>query len=259
MGKTMMEAEHKSTVEIFSYMADLVPKPCHQGKFQQASPETYFFLMEFVDLDSEVVEAHDFCRRVAQLHNLSISPTGKFGFDQVTFQGPNPQITTWESNWSKYFRRLLLDWFDREISINGTQEEYEAFFEEFCGNTIPRILEPLQAKRRQLKPFLIHGDLWEGNTGLNLETGNSVIFDACAMYAHNEMELGMWRSGHNRFGKAYLEHYLSIIPPSEPVEQFDDRNRLYAMKYTLSNMQGWTDTSQAGRQEYVSYLEPAWF
>lgn len=77
-----------------------------------------------------------------------------------------------------------------------------------------------------------------------------VIFDACAMYAHNELELGMWRNGHHRFGKPYFRQYLNHMPPSEPVEQFDDRNRLYAMKYTLSRCHGWSDASQSGRQLY---------
>ena len=40
------------------------------------------------------------------------------------------------------------------------------------------------------------------------------------------------------------------MPPSDPVEQFHDRNRLYAMKYTLSHCQGWSDASQSGRQLY---------
>ena len=119
---------------------------------------------------------------------------------------------------------------------------------------IPKVLGPLQSDGRSIKPSLIHGDLWEENTGLKLETGMPVVFDACVMYAHNEMELGMWRHGHYRFGKPYLRQYLSLMPPSEPVDQFDDRNRLYSMKYTLSHCQGWRDTSQISRQ--LNVLQP---
>ena len=63
------------------------------------------------------------------------------------------------------------------------------------------------------------------NTGLNLETGLPVAFDARAMYAHNGMELGMWRADIYRFGKPYSRQYLSYVHPSKPVEQFDDHNR----------------------------------
>ena len=206
--------------------------------------------MEYVELGPRVLEPPDFCRLLARLHTLSISPTGQFGFHQVTFQGPNPQNTTWESNWCTYFTRLLTEWLDREISLNGPQPDYEATYKESIQRTIPQILEPLQSDGRSLKPCPIDGDLWEENTGLNLETGMPVIFDACAMYAYNELKLGMWRNGHHRFRKPYFRQYLNHMPPSEPVEHLDDRNRLYAMKYTLSHCQGWSDASQSGRQLY---------
>ena len=40
--------------------------------------------------------------------------------------------------------------------------------------------------------------LWVGNIGTELNTGNIFVFDACSYYAHNEMEIGMWRTGHHR-------------------------------------------------------------
>ncbi|KAJ9639625.1 hypothetical protein H2204_003695 [Knufia peltigerae] len=248
MGRIMMEGEHRSMAEIYSYMPDFVPKPVISGKFKQSPPDTYFYLMEFVDLDSEMVEPPDFCRRIAQLHTMSVSPTGLFGFHQVTFHGPNPQNTTWEANWCTYFTRLMTQFFEREINQNGPAPEYEAAFYKFAREVVPQILEPLQSDGRTLKPCLIHGDLWEENTGLNLETELPVVFDAGAMYAHHEMELGMWRADIIRFGKPYMRQYLIHMPPSEPVEQFDDRNRLYGIKYTLSHCLGWPASSQSDRE-----------
>lgn len=68
---------------------------------------------------------------------------------------------------------------------------------------------------------------------MNLETGEPMIFDAAAFYAHNEYELGIWRREMVRFGNPYFEEYLRNFPPSEPVEQFDDRNALYVLKFDL--------------------------
>ena len=90
----MIEGEHLSMTEIYSYIPDLVPKPITWGKFQSASPETYFFLMDFLGL-GPILEPPDFCRRIAQLHATRVSPMGKFGFHQTTFQGTNPMNTTW--------------------------------------------------------------------------------------------------------------------------------------------------------------------
>jgi protein-ribulosamine 3-kinase len=248
MGKAMMEGEHRSMSEIYSYMPSFVPKPYAWGKFKQSPPDTYFYLMEFLDLSPSMVDPPDFCARIAQLHQISTSPTGKFGFYQVTFHGPNPQNNEWESNWCVYFTRLVTQFFEREIKQNGPYPEYERAFDEFKTTIIPKILDPLQAEGRVLKPCLIHGDLWEENTGLNLATGEPVVFDGGAMYAHSEFELGMWRADIIKFGKPYFRQYLRHMPPSEPIDQFDDRNRLYGIKYTLSHCLGWPGSSSSDRQ-----------
>lgn len=234
-------------MEIYSYMPDFVPKPIAWGKFKQSSPETYFFLMNLVDLSPSMVEPCEFCRLIAQLHQMSTSPTGKFGFHITTFHGPNPQNTAWESDWCKYFTRLLTQFFDREIAQNGPLAEYEAAFKTLTSEVIPQLLSPLQSEGRVLKPCLIHGDLWEDNAGVNRDAGLPVVFDASAMYAHNEMELGMWRADIIRFDERYYQQYLRIMPPSEPQEQFDDRNRLYSIKFKLAHCLGWPDSAPGHR------------
>ena len=88
-----------------------------------------------------------------------------------------------------------------------------------------------------------------GNTGTDLETGEPIVFDASAMYAHNECEsLNPWSSGEtsgwllntqdelrtmraNRrfFGRSYLKSYHECYSISEPVEELDARLALYGM------------------------------
>ncbi|OQV09422.1 hypothetical protein CLAIMM_13546 [Cladophialophora immunda] len=247
-GREMMEGEYRSMMKIYSFMPDLIPKPITCGKFKRSYPDTYFFLMNYIDLGCETDEPGDFCRLIAQLHQRSVSPTGKFGFFQTTYHGPSPQNTTWESNWCTYFTRLLTQFFGREIAQNGPHAEYEATYRMFASAVVPKLLAPLQSGGRVLKPCLIHGDLWKENTGLNLDTGLPVVFDSSAMYAHNEMELGMWRTDILRFGKPYYDKYLSYMPPSEPVEQFDDRNRLYSIKFKIAHCLGWPDCAPNHRQ-----------
>ncbi|KAK5202355.1 hypothetical protein LTR41_011896, partial [Exophiala xenobiotica] len=124
-GQEMMEGDYLSMKEIHSYMPDLVPKPKAWGKFKHSPPDSYFFLMEFIDVGSKMT---DFCRLIAHLRQMSISPNAKFGFSQTTYHGPNPQNTTWEGNWCTYFTRLLNQFFDREIAQNGPQPEHEAAY-----------------------------------------------------------------------------------------------------------------------------------
>ncbi|KAK4665647.1 hypothetical protein QC763_0064640 [Podospora pseudopauciseta] len=68
--------------------------------------------------------------------------------------------------------------------------------------------------------------------GISKETNKSLLFDAGSYFAHNEMELGHWRCEFSAVfrDKSYTEHYQQNYPPPEPVEEFDDRNRLYSLK-----------------------------
>lgn len=126
---------------------------------------------------------------------------------------------------------------------NGTWDALSTISTRVITSVIPLLLGPLESDGRIVKPSLIHGDLWDGNIGTDYETGNIYIFDAGAYYAHNEMELGMWRCERHRFvnNEIYLEEYLRNAGVSEPVEMFDDRNRLYCIYMNM-----WASAHHAG-------------
>lgn len=46
---------------------------------------------------------------------------------------------------------------------------------------------------RSVRPSIIHGDLWSGNSGTDHDTGEPIIFDPSSSYSHNEAELGIMR------------------------------------------------------------------
>lgn len=101
---------------------------------------------------------------------------------------------------------------------------------------VPRLLLPLQSDGRVLKPSLIHGDCWDGNTAVDRKSGEAFIFDACSFHRHNEHDTGNWRAPrHNLSGKAHIENYELHFPVSEPVEDWDARNQLYSLPYNLGN------------------------
>ena len=157
----------------------------------------------------------------------------------TTCQGPHEQNTAWHESWCFFYTRLLTQYFETEIETTGWSKEYQQTFEVLKTHVIPKILEPLQASGRVLKPSLLHGDLWEGNCATNLTSGEPVVFDAASFYGHNELDLAMWRRDISRFSKSYPRQYLRNMAPSEPRDQWDDRNRLYAITYEIAHSNAW--------------------
>ena len=130
--------------------------------------------------------------------------------------------------------KMLLGVLKLDIATNGPWEELEEVVDRTVREVVPILLGILESEGRSVKPCLIHGDLWEGNISTETGTGNIFFFDACSYYAHNEMELGIWRTDHHRMkSEAYTQEYLRVMKPSEPRDQWDDRNRLYSCKTRL--------------------------
>jgi fructosamine-3-kinase len=192
-GRIMLGGEYESSKIIYDTMPDFIPQPIGFGRYRGPGPETYFYLSEFVDMDvTTPPDPAEFTSRLAQLHKLSKSPTGKFGFAVQTCDGDRAHVVDWQESWAVFYRNLFLGVCELDLKRNGPWPEYERAIEQVASKVIPRLLEPLQANGRKLKPCIIHGDLWEGNMGINMETGDSLLFDAGSYFAHNEMELGHW-------------------------------------------------------------------
>lgn len=230
----MMKGEFVSISTIREVMPTLAPKPYGWGKFKSSS-DTYFFLMDFVPLKMSMPNPTTLASRLVELHQKSVSPTGQFGFVVPTCHGKNLQHNTWTLSWSACFTELITWFSEEDARVNGPWHEFDSAFAKLKAETIPRLLEPLQAGGRYLKPCLVHGDLWDENTGVDADSGEPVVFDASCMYAHNEYDIGMWRRKVVRFNKPYIRQYLMRFPPSEPADQWDDRNRLYSIKFNFGH------------------------
>lgn len=186
-GMTMLKGEYESSKIIYGLMNDFLPKPFGFGKYKIVHPPTYFYLSEFVDMDVEIApDPAEFTKRLAQLHHVSKSPSGRFGFDVQTCDGQVAHTVDWQDSWATFFTRLFVGVFEKDLVTNGSWPEMERAAKQLVDVVIPRLLGPLQADGKVLKPCIIHGDLWEGNMGINMETGESILFDVGSYFAHNE-------------------------------------------------------------------------
>jgi fructosamine-3-kinase len=121
-----------------------------------------------------------------------------------------------------------------DLKTNGPWEELEKIEERTLSHVIPRLIGALEVDGRSVKPCLIHADLRERKTGTSHETGEIFLFDAASFYAHNEMEIGIWRCSYSKMhlrgsAKTYFRNYGM----SEPAEEWDDRNRMYSVYYDI--------------------------
>ncbi len=207
-GRIMLGGEYESSKMIYDTMPDFIPKPIGYGKYSAQGSEAYFYLSEFVVMDvTSAPNPAEFTSRLADLHRLSKSPTGMFGFPVQTCDGDRAHVVDWQESWAVFYRNLFLGVCELDLKRNGPWPEYERAIHQVAWKVIPRLLEPLQANGRKLKPCIIHGDLWEGNMGINKETGNSLLFDAGSYFAHNEMELGHWY--------VLVEFFLQLYRPAK--------------------------------------------
>jgi len=187
---------------------------------------------------SDPVDPTAFCTMLARLHTRSRSPDNRFGFPVATFFGEvlNEKMAceTWEECFTACLRHMLA--LDEEI--NGVEEALVELREELIVRVVPRLLRPLETGGRKIKPALIHGDLCAANAGV-ADSADGVgtcvmVWRPAALFAHNEFELGHWRAVRNGFDNRFLRAYLKMVPISEPKQDFEDRNALYALRHVIA-------------------------
>lgn len=210
-GRNMVHGEFESMKAIHALTPDFAPKPIAWGTYDSV-PSTHFFLCEFREMTDDMPDPHKFSSRLAKLHQSSASPNGKFGFHLPTYSGNLPQMTNWEDSWEVFFTKNLSWALDLEIKAKGHDAELDALVPVIFGKVIPRLLRPLESEGRSIKPTLVHGDLWYANSGIDVDTDEPLVFDACCFYAHNECMLTVQDIGHDRTPFKQCEHRTKKEP-----------------------------------------------
>jgi len=172
---SMFEAESAGLEEMAATRTIRVPRPLCTGI---AGNQAYLVMEEIrfgAAGDSAAAGT-----RLAAMHRHSRQ---QFGWERDNTIGSTPQPNDWSSDWIDFWRRRRLGFQLQLAADNGhggaLQRRGEQLLERF-----PALIDHAPS------PSLIHGDLWGGNIGYDLE-GEPVIYDPAVYYGDREAEIAM--------------------------------------------------------------------
>ena len=234
--------EHSSLNALHVAVPSLCPQSFGWGQFA-SNPSTSFLVTDFLNLSSRYApksSAPSLAAKLAKLHTTPAPiPDGydapQFGFPVTTCCGDTPQDNTYKSLWAEFYANNRLRFILRRAeSFNGIDRELHNLVETTASKVVPRLIgdEHLNNGNGVL-PVVVHGDLWSGNAssgtiGTKSREAEDVIYDPSACYAHSEFELGIMKM-FGGFGGNFLKEYHQLCPKTEPVEEYEDRVKLYEL------------------------------
>ncbi|KAL8704878.1 MAG: hypothetical protein Q9201_001994 [Fulgogasparrea decipioides] len=241
--EVMFRGEHASLNAIHSSVPSLCPASLATGMSQDG---TAFLVTEFLDMSSRLSGASEeepsglsLAAKLAKLHTTPApTPEGyakpMFGFPETTCCGDTPQPNDYKESWAEFYAQSrLLAILEKCEGNNGKDAEFRSLVEKTVNAVVPRLIGDDHLNGgKGVAPVVVHGDLWSGNRGKGRIGGKGavedVVFDPSAVYGHNEYELGIMNM-FGGFGTSFFYEYHKICPKTPPVEEYQDRVRLYEL------------------------------
>ncbi|KAI4687457.1 hypothetical protein J4E81_008308 [Alternaria sp. BMP 2799] len=246
--EVMFQGEYASLQAIHDAVPSLCPQPLGHGRFE-SQPSTSFLVTEFLHLtgrSSSKSKAPSLAAKLAKLHTTPAPiPEGcdkpVFGFPVTTCCGDTPQDNSYKGSWADFYAENRLRSILRCAEQNGRRDgDVKKLVEETATMVVPRLIGDDHLNNgKGITPVVVHGDLWSGNASAGV-IGNKkgevedVVYDSSACYAHNEFELGAMKM-FGGFGGSFLIEYHQLCPKTEPVEEYEDRVKLYELYHHLNH------------------------
>lgn len=206
------------------------PKVITCDTFQNSA----FLLMEFIQSKSPASkDFENLGHQLAQLHKCT---SDNFGLNKDNFIGRLPQSNKTHQSWLDFYttERLL-----PQLEL-AKKSEYLSDAE--CPSEI-KIKENLNALFTNIKPSLLHGDLWSGNYLIS-EDGIPYLIDPAVYHGHHEVDIAMTKL-FGGFGSEFYSSYNAIIPQNKDTHA---RIEIYQLYFLLVHL------NLFGRSYYGSVL-----
>jgi fructosamine-3-kinase len=160
-----------------------------------------FLLLEYIESRSKSKNFWEITgRRLARLHQTEMKT---FGLDHDNYMGSLPQLNTPRQTWVEFFIEQRLTAQVKEASrsdliTNDVMKKFDALFAK-----LPSLLP-------EVKPRLVHGDLWSGNLMVD-DKGEGCLIDPAIYGGHSEVDLAMTQL-FGGFDDAFLAAYHEESP-----------------------------------------------
>ncbi|KJD33232.1 fructosamine kinase [Tamlana sedimentorum] len=184
--------------------------------------KTAFLLMEFIGAKTpSETNFKTLAEHLAKLHKTSAD---NFGLITNNFIGSLPQQNKFHKHWTDfYINQRLLPQLNLAKTSNLLQDSEIP--------TEARLNEVLTPLFKNIKPSLIHGDLWGGNY-IIAKNGTPYLIDPAIYFGHNEVDIAMSKLL-GGFSHAFYQAYQNIIPFNAFTET---RIEIYQLYYLLVHL-----------------------
>jgi len=214
----MFLSEEKALKTIASTNTIAIPKIVACSSFHNDS----FIMMEYVEAKSP--SSNDLVLFGEQLAQLHMKDSVEFGFDSDNFIGSLHQSNKKHNKWNDFYIEERLY---PQLQLAKSKGLIQA-------NEIPssdKMKDVCLSYFKNVKPSLLHGDLWSGNYLISSK-GIPYLIDPAVYYGHHEVDIAMSKL-FGGFGESFYDSYHSIIPNNEFTES---RIELYQLYYLLVHL-----------------------
>jgi fructosamine-3-kinase len=178
-----------------------------------------FLVLDYVDFSkAKPMLWHQLGQQLAQMHYETRH--GQFGWQHDNFIGDTIQPNHWSSNWTTFFADQRIAWQLQLLSERSVMLGNIEHITQVCHDAL---------LHHQVTPCLVHGDLWQGNTGFSGE--QAMIFDPACYYGDREVDIAMTEL----FGH-FPDHFYHGYQAEYPLDAgYEQRKLVYNFYHILNH------------------------
>ncbi|MCR8668559.1 fructosamine kinase family protein [Aestuariibaculum sp. M13] len=214
----MFQTEAEALKTIANTNTISTPKVLDYSQFKNTS----FLLLEFID--SKSPDSEDFKTLGRQLAELHKNTNAYFGLQQDDFIGSLIQYNKPTDSWNSFYVNERL-YPQLQLAI-----QRQLLLESECPSK-GQMLNKLNPLFQNIKPSLLHGDLWSGNY-LIATNGKPYLIDPAMYFGDSEVDIAMTKL-FGGFSEDFYKAYHNMIPEDEFTS---NRIEVYQLYYLLIHL-----------------------